>query len=157
MAFRRDLILELGGFDEALDTGRPLPGGGDLDMFYRVVRSGNSIVYEPTFLVFHQHRRQLAELRRQYESWGRGFMAYVSKSMNTDPEMRSIFRELVRWWWFHQASRLKESFGGRPFLTWSMVMAEMWGGAKGILGEYRRSQQRIEKLKQETLNAVSSN
>jgi hypothetical protein len=28
MAFRRDVITKLGGFDEALDTGSPLPGGG---------------------------------------------------------------------------------------------------------------------------------
>jgi glycosyltransferase involved in cell wall biosynthesis len=38
MAFRREILLKLGGFDEALDTGTPLPGGGDLDIFYRVIR-----------------------------------------------------------------------------------------------------------------------
>ena len=40
MAFRRGVLLELGGFDEALDTGRPLPGGGDLDMYYRIFGLG---------------------------------------------------------------------------------------------------------------------
>ena len=30
MLFRRSVLEELGGFDEALDTGAPLPGGGDL-------------------------------------------------------------------------------------------------------------------------------
>jgi hypothetical protein len=39
MILRRDLLLEIGGFDEALDTGKPLPGGGDLDIFYRVIRA----------------------------------------------------------------------------------------------------------------------
>jgi cellulose synthase/poly-beta-1,6-N-acetylglucosamine synthase-like glycosyltransferase len=33
MAFQRKVLLNLGGFDEALDTGAPLPGGGDLDIF----------------------------------------------------------------------------------------------------------------------------
>lgn len=32
MAFRCDVLRVLGGFDEALDTGASLPGGGDLDM-----------------------------------------------------------------------------------------------------------------------------
>ena len=41
MAFRRDVLLALGGFDEALDTGAPLPGGGDLDIFYRLLRAGH--------------------------------------------------------------------------------------------------------------------
>jgi len=47
MAFRREVLFKLGGFDEALDTGGPLPGGGDLDIFYRVIRLGYPLVYEP--------------------------------------------------------------------------------------------------------------
>jgi len=50
MAFRRDLLRDIGGFDEALDTGTPLPGGGDLDIFYRIIRAGHALVYEPRYL-----------------------------------------------------------------------------------------------------------
>jgi GT2 family glycosyltransferase len=76
MSLRRDLVRRLGGFDEALDTGRPLPGGGDLDIFYRVLRAGATLVYEPQAAVYHEHRRDMAVLRRQYYTWGVGFMAY---------------------------------------------------------------------------------
>ena len=33
MAFKREVLLKLGGFDEALDTGAPLPGGGRFRYF----------------------------------------------------------------------------------------------------------------------------
>ena len=47
MAFRRDPLLDAGGFDPALDVGTPTGGGGDLDAFQRVLESGAAIVYRP--------------------------------------------------------------------------------------------------------------
>src|SRR5690606_8402984 len=69
LSVRRDAALRLGGFDDALDTGPPLPGGGDLDLMHRVVRAGLPFVYEPRVVVFHRHRRDDEGLRRQYDSW----------------------------------------------------------------------------------------
>ena len=70
---------------------RPVPGGGDLDVFYRIIRAGHALVYEPRFLVFHQHRREMAALGRQYRrSWGLGFMCYLTKCIKTDPERRIL-------------------------------------------------------------------
>jgi hypothetical protein len=72
----------LGGFDEALDTGAAVPGGSDLDIFYRIIRAGHTLVYEPRFHVFHQHCRDMKSLLRQYRrSWGLGFMCYISKCL----------------------------------------------------------------------------
>jgi len=65
MAFQRCILDKLGGFDEALDTGAPLPGGGDLDMFYRVMRAGYEHIYEPRALVRHRHRRTQSEVQAQ--------------------------------------------------------------------------------------------
>ncbi len=149
MAFRRDVMRALGGFDEALDTGRPLPGGGDLDAFYRVVRAGHLLVYEPRYLVFHQHRREMAALRRQYWSWGVGLMAFVAKSYRLDLPQRRRLRDLVMWWSKYQ---LKE--GARAMLRGrfpvSMVLAEIRGGIRGLLGEYGRSKRRIERIRRAT-------
>lgn len=44
MAFHRGTLRELGGFDVGLDTGPPLPGGGDLDAFYAIVCGGHPLV-----------------------------------------------------------------------------------------------------------------
>src|SRR5260221_3686895 len=80
MAFRVEAMRSIGGFDEALDTGAALPGGGDLDALYRIVRHGYELVYDPQMLVWHQHRRDFAGLRRQIRrSWGAGCMAFLTK------------------------------------------------------------------------------
>lgn len=149
MTFRREVLLKLSGFDDALDTGAPLPGGGDLDIFYRVVRAGYPLVYEPQYLVFHQHRRELAKLRRQYWSWGLGFMAFVVKSYQQDYSQRSKLIALVGWWFKDQLRQLWESVTGRHELPPKMILAELWGGMIGICGEYSRSRQRIERIRQQ--------
>jgi glycosyltransferase involved in cell wall biosynthesis len=149
MAFRKEILLRLGGFDEALDTGPPLPGGGDLDIFYRVIRAGYPLVYEPQYLVFHQHRRDLVDLRRQYRSWGLGFMAFVTKSYQQDSTQRRKILRLIAWWFRDQLQQLKQSVLGGHALPPNMILAELWGGVVGLVGEYHRSQNRIEQIKRQ--------
>ncbi|PIG94117.1 glycosyltransferase [Gloeocapsopsis sp. IPPAS B-1203] len=150
MAFRREVLQKLGGFDEALDTGFPLPGGGDLDIFYRVIRAGYPLVYEPQYLVFHQHRQEYKKLRHQYcQSWGMGFMAFVVKSYQSDPSQRSKLRRIVGWWFKDQLRRLLKSLVGRYILPPDIVLAELWGGVVGLLGEYSRSLARIEQIRRQ--------
>ena len=73
MAFRRTTLLRCGGFDPAFDVGTPTGGGGDLDMFHRVIAAGGVLRYEPAAIVFHTHRRTLDELRRQIRANGSGW------------------------------------------------------------------------------------
>ena len=148
MAFRRDVLLDLGGFDDALDTGGSLPGGGDLDIFYRVVRAGYPLVYEPATLVFHEHRRELDALRRQYESWGRGFMAFLEKVDRTDPEQQEKVEAMRRWWFDHFKRQFVKSVLGRHPLPPSMILAEIRGGLRGRRGEYDRSLRRTKAIRQ---------
>ncbi len=77
MAFRRAVLLQSGGFDPALDVGGPAGGGGDVEMFHRLVAAGHALRYEPAALVWHTHRRDLAALRRQLFNNGRSFGAYL--------------------------------------------------------------------------------
>jgi GT2 family glycosyltransferase len=149
MAFRRQILLQLGGFDDALDTGKSLPGGGDLDIFYRVIRSGYPLVYEPQYLVYHQHRRELNQLRHQYWTWGLGLMAYVVKSIQHDPAMRFRMVQLIVWWVKDQLWQLKQSLSGQHALSPGMILSEFWGGIVGLCGEYGRSQRRIEQIRRQ--------
>jgi GT2 family glycosyltransferase len=146
MALRRDVLRELGGFDDALDTGASLPGGGDLDMFYRVIRAGGVLVYEPRIMVFHEHRHSEIDLQRQYFSWGLGFMAFVGKHLRGSGEHKDRFRSLACWWARDQLRQLKASLRGRHPLPPRMIVAEISGGLIGIFGEYRRSCKRIARL-----------
>ena len=105
MAFRRALFDETGGFDPALDVGTATQGGGDLEMFFRVVQEGHVLVYAPEALVRHRHRRGDDELRRQLTTWGNGYHAYIQRSRRAYPEEAAAFTRLVRWWWGDYVSR----------------------------------------------------
>jgi len=144
MVFRRAALEQLGGFDDALDTGAPLPGGGDLDIFYR-------IVHEPKLLVYHQHRREYRSLRHQMWTWGLGTMAYVNKSWRHDVAERPKIRRWVFWWLCYQLSKIFVPFlrRNRGSWPWDLVAAEVLGGIVGLCGEYDRSVSRMEQLRRE--------
>lgn len=143
MVIRRDLLETLSGFDEALDTGPPLPGGGDLDIFYRVVRSGAPLVYQPTLAVFHEHRRDMTGLRHQYYTWGLGFHAFLAKILRDHPEDRRKVNGLRRWW-IRYMLRVLVSGTGPP----RMVLAELRGGIVGFCGAYERSRARSNAIRE---------
>lgn len=155
MCFDRQLLLQLGGFDEALDTGAPLPGGGDLDIFYRVLRSGRGIVYEPRYAVYHEHRETLEQLRRQYWSWGLGFMAFVVKCRRTDRALARRQAAMIRWWFVHQTLALAGSLRRRQWRRARFVLAELRGGVQGLLGEYDRSIARSRRIRERVARTTS--
>ncbi|MBZ9668689.1 glycosyltransferase family 2 protein [Mesorhizobium sp. ES1-3] len=148
MAFDRTLLLSLGGFDEALDTGAPLPGGGDLDIFYRVLRSGRSMVYEPEYAVYHEHRETIDQLRRQYWTWGLGMMAFLVKSRRTDAALRARHRAMVRWWFFDRLKALARAVRKLQGRDFGFAIAELWGGIHGLAGEYDRSRVRVQAIRE---------
>ena len=145
MVFRRQLLIDLGGFDEALDTGDPLPGGGDMDMFYRVVRAAHALVREPRMVVYHQHRRDYGQLRYQMWTWGLATMAYITKCYRHDPSQRSKIRKWIAWWFAFQISKILAPFlrGDRNRWPFDLVIAQLAGGVVGLLGEYDRSLRRV--------------
>jgi GT2 family glycosyltransferase len=149
MIFRRAALVALGGFDDALDTGAPLPGGGDLDAFYRLVRAGYPLVREPWLMVYHQHRREYSGLRRQMWTWGLGTMAFVTKTFREDPQERTKVRRWILWWLSYQLSKIFVPRLRRNRLKWpwDIVLAELLGAVAGICGEYDRSKVRIERIR----------
>ena len=151
MVFRPGALRQIGGFDDVLDTGAPLPGGGDLDIFYRLIRAGYVIVREPKLLVYHQHRRTDAQLRRQMWTWGTGTMAYLRKSWMDDPEARPRIRRWVLWWSGFQLSRIFAPFlrRNKVRVPASLVLAELMGALVGICGGYERSAGRMTKIKRQ--------
>lgn len=81
MAFRCDALRTLGGFDPALETGTLAGGGGDLDVFQRVIEEDGTIVYRPEATVTHIHRRTSRQLRRQLFDNGRGYAAFYCAAL----------------------------------------------------------------------------
>jgi GT2 family glycosyltransferase len=82
MTFRPGVIERIGMFDTALGAGTPAMGSEDTLAFTQVLLTGGKIVYQPTAVTHHYHRRDLAGLRKQMVGYGTGLVAaYVSLLM----------------------------------------------------------------------------
>ena len=137
MAFRRTAFEQVGEFDTALDVGTPSSGGGDLDMFHRIVSSGLPLWYEPRALVWHQHRREMDQLERQLYNDGRSFGVYLQKLWrNKTVPRRSLFRFTTWQWGRWLIGRVVAGAVGRH----RMPLPLLWAGLRGALtspGAYR--------------------
>lgn len=85
MAFRTQVLRELGGFESALGPGTITRNGEELAAFARLAWRGHSLGFEPRAIVHHVHRRERAALRRQIESYGVGFAAMLTALVLEDP------------------------------------------------------------------------
>jgi GT2 family glycosyltransferase len=75
MTFRPGVIERIGGFDTALGAGTPAMGSEDTLAFTQVLVNGGTIVYQPTAVTHHYHRRDLDGLHRQMVGYGAGLTA----------------------------------------------------------------------------------
>lgn len=128
MAFRREALERLGGFDTALDVGTPSFGAGDLDMFHRVLVSGGTIVYQPAAWVRHRHRRDMAGLTRQIYSNGRSFGVYLIKIWGTRSIRRPALARFAAGWtagWLF--GRLFRRLKRKTHFPLGLIWAEIWG------------------------------
>ena len=133
MAFRRPVFDQIGAFDPALDVGTATNGGGDLEMFFRVLKGGRTLVYEPNAVVFHRHRRDYPTLKKQIANNGVGFVSYLHRTILNFPDERRSVARLLGWWGRHWAwHRLNTTYlvpGGMPR---DLVLAEIVGAFKGL-------------------------
>jgi cellulose synthase/poly-beta-1,6-N-acetylglucosamine synthase-like glycosyltransferase len=83
MAFRRELLLELGGFDEAFTF-----AGEDDDLCHRAHSrpGGTRLRYEPSAVVLHRFERSLRDTLRRSRAYGNGNARLASKH----PDVRLI-------------------------------------------------------------------
>jgi glycosyltransferase involved in cell wall biosynthesis len=135
LAVRRRLLLGLGGFDEALDLGAALPGGGDHDALWRVLEAGADVVYEPAARARHEHRRDLAAAWSQIAGHQRALVAFLVKSLVSPPRARGgrrldIFLFLA-WRLVKPAVRLARRAAGRDPLPARLLLRMLgacWAG-----------------------------
>jgi len=75
MTFRAGVIERIGGFDTALGAGTPAMGSEDTLAFTQVLVGGGTIVYQPTAVTHHYHRRDFEGLHKQMVGYGAGLTA----------------------------------------------------------------------------------
>ncbi|MDQ1084624.1 MULTISPECIES: glycosyltransferase [Microbacterium] len=85
MAFRRPLLLRIGGFDDVMGAGQRWAGAEDLDIFVRILRAGSIIVHEKKCVVTHANDREGEEYVSLYRGYGLGLGALVAKWLRVDP------------------------------------------------------------------------
>ncbi|MBB3158947.1 glycosyltransferase involved in cell wall biosynthesis [Microbacterium proteolyticum] len=102
MAFRREMLLRMGGFDDALGAGKPWAGAEDLDIFVRIVRAGSTIVHDATCIVWHNNTREGQDYVNLHRGYGLGLGAMIAKWIHIDPVLgtrlawRLVGRSVVR-------------------------------------------------------------
>jgi len=79
------VLREAGGFDVLLGVGTPTHGGEDVAMFVRLIWQGHSLGYDPAALVYHSHRSNDEDLRRQVATFGTSFTATMISLALDDP------------------------------------------------------------------------
>jgi len=138
MAFRKSVFEKIGSFDPALDVGTVTQGGGDLEMYFRVVQEGYTLVYEPDVIVRHKHRRSSDELKVQIRSWGIAFVAYLVRSAMEYPGARLVILGYTfRWFLGRHALRLLENCFTRDRLPFDLLLAELTGSFIGLTAYHR--------------------
>jgi O-antigen biosynthesis protein len=85
MAFSRAALDRIGGFDVALGAGTPTSAGEDTLALTLVLLAGYEIAYQPSALMWHHHRTDLASLNRQLHGYSVGLTAFYAALVRRRP------------------------------------------------------------------------
>jgi glycosyltransferase involved in cell wall biosynthesis len=126
MAFRKKVFHDIGYFDVAFDVGTPTNGGGDVEMFFRLVSRGFTMMYEPSMLVWHTHRESMQALRKQIRDNGCSTGCFLIHVFRQGSIRRlSVIRFLlIEWFWNWN---IKNLFRKQKYLPRSLSLFEISG------------------------------
>jgi O-antigen biosynthesis protein len=131
-AFRASIFAHpgVGLMEETLGPGMPSGAGEDIYLFYKILKAGGVMVYEPTAHVWHQHRRNMPELCQQIYCYSKGFVAYQLTTLLQDGDYRAL-QMLLRFLPRYQIERLfKWAFGDRVYPI-ELIIWEILGNLVG--------------------------
>jgi GT2 family glycosyltransferase len=85
MAFRREAVRRIGGFDRALGAGTIASSAEDTAAFSSVLLTGGTVVYQPSAVVHHHHRQDEGALEKLMTAHGRGLGAFYTSMLVRRP------------------------------------------------------------------------
>jgi GT2 family glycosyltransferase len=133
-AIRRSAIERLGGFDERLGAGSDdFPASEDMDLNWRLTRSGGSVLHTPRPRVVHHPPRDAADLPQLYYGYSRGWAGFAVKHRGNGGLLLWGARAKGIAKAFGKALRRRSAFRAR--LAWQ----EARGLASGTVSALRRS------------------
>jgi GT2 family glycosyltransferase len=95
LAFRREALARIGGFDVALGAGTPTFAGEDTLALTMVLLAGYRIAYEPAALMRHRHRGDLDSLAHQLRGYGVGLTAFYTALVRHRPRVLLVLLRLA--------------------------------------------------------------
>jgi O-antigen biosynthesis protein len=135
-AFRSRAVLQdprVGWMDEMLGPGVPSGAGEDLYFFYRILKAGHRLVYEPRAWGWHEHRRTMPELRKQLFNYSKGNIGYHLTVLLRDRDLRVLPTVLIFLPIYYAKRLMRWILGDRAYplsLTWVEIrgiLAGPWG------------------------------
>lgn len=151
VAFRASVFRNsaVGFMDERLGPGTIVGGGEDLYLFYRLLRAGHLIVYQPSAGILHAHRQNLGDLSAQLRDYRRGEVAFCLLALGHERDFRALFHLLlwIPYWRVTQLiGELLRRARGKKLFRLRMILQE-WRAylqAPATLGlSHRRLQQEL--------------
>ncbi|MBW4459918.1 MAG: glycosyltransferase [Nodosilinea sp. WJT8-NPBG4] len=144
MAYRRSVFKDVGFFNPALDVGTPTNGGGDQEMFFRVIKEGHALAYQPKAMVRHRHRKSYEKLRSQLAGNG-GSYSYMLAGVRRYPDESLSFLKLgIVWMVSWHLRRLLTSLIRPGQYPRDLILAEI----KGCIGGFRNYKLALERVKE---------
>jgi GT2 family glycosyltransferase len=147
---------EIGLLDEALGAGMPTGCSEDTYLFYKILKAGHTIVYEPTAWVWHRHRRDHESLTHQIYCYSKGHVAYQLTTWLRDRDRRALVRlfySLPKVYCYRAFARLR----GQSDYPLGLIFTEVAGNLAGpwALWRSRRRVRRFGRSAPVTRHAVS--
>lgn len=131
-AFRATIFShpEIGLMDESLGAGTPTGCSEDTYLFYKTLKAGYAIAYEPAAYVWHKHRRDERALRHQIYSYSKGHVAYQLTTLMRDRDKRALVRLMAGLPQIY-LKRIRERLFGKGDYPLSLIMLEIAGCLAG--------------------------
>ena len=130
MAFRRDVVTALGGFDERLGPPAYTRAGDETDMFARILDTDRLIAYVPEAYVWHRHRRLEREVHSCIFGYGVGVYSVLTKRIVEHGDL-GAFVTAGRWLLGPLVKRAGAGLMRRPVPRWGVVLTETAGALLG--------------------------
>jgi glycosyltransferase involved in cell wall biosynthesis len=95
LAYRRDVLIEIGGFDRKFVTAE------DVDMNFRAVNRGHSITYNPDMIIYHKERSTVLGFIKQafWNGFGRKQLTVKHGSLWGNYRAREMLEKPIGFWW----------------------------------------------------------
>ena len=111
MALRRDVLMQLGGWDPWIGPGTKFGSGDDVDLSVRILRAGHAIHFCASAKVLHYGFRESAELGENFARNGFGMGAIFAKHLKCGALFRGALRLLAS---RLRTAALNAATGNRP-------------------------------------------